>query len=74
MTLIDGRDDDYAAFRLYALGGDPETYMQRKMFWLVLITLGLIADFILPLIWGLLATIPLVVLSWWIAYRSGWFE
>ena len=48
--------------------------MQRKMFWLVLITLGLIADFILPLIWGLLATIPLVVLSWWIAYRSGWFE
>ena len=48
--------------------------MQRKVFWLVFIVLSLIADFVLPLLWGLLATLPLIVLSWWIAYRSGWFE
>lgn len=48
--------------------------MQRKMFWLIFMVLGLIADFSLPLIWGLVATLPLLVLSWWIAYRSGWFE
>ncbi len=48
--------------------------MQRKMFWLLFLGLGLLADFVLPLLWGLLATIPIVFLSWWIAYRSGWVE
>ena len=48
--------------------------MQKKVFWLVFIVLSLIADFTLPLLWSLLATLPLIVLSWWIAYRSGWFE
>ena len=48
--------------------------MQKKVFWLTFIVLGLIADFTLPLLWGLLATIPLIALSWWVAYRSGWFE
>ena len=48
--------------------------MQKRIFWLVFIVLSLIADFTLPLLWGLLATIPLLLLSWWIAYRSGWFE
>ena len=48
--------------------------MQKRIFWLVFIVLSLIADFTLPLLWGLLATLPLIVLSWWIAYRSGWFE
>jgi uncharacterized membrane protein len=48
--------------------------VQRKAFWLIFIALSLIADFALPLLWGLLATLPLIVLSWWIAYRSGWFE
>jgi uncharacterized membrane protein len=48
--------------------------VQKKIFWLVFIVLSLIADFTLPLLWGLLATLPLLVLSWWIAYRSGWFE
>lgn len=47
--------------------------MQRKMFWTIFILLGLIADFSLPLIWGIVATIPILLLSWWIAYRSGWF-
>ncbi len=48
--------------------------MQRKVFWLLFVGLGLVADFLLPLMWGLLATIPIVFLSWWIAYRSGWVE
>jgi hypothetical protein len=47
--------------------------MERKVFWSIFIILSLAADFALPLIWGLLATIPIVALSWWIAYRSGWF-
>lgn len=48
--------------------------MQRRVFWLSFIVLSLLADFTLPLLWGLLATLPLILLSWWIAYRSGWFE
>jgi uncharacterized membrane protein len=47
--------------------------MQRKVFWLTFSALGLIADLALPLIWGLVATIPIGALSWWIAYRSDWF-
>jgi len=35
--------------------------------------LGLIADFALPLMWGLLATIPILFISWWVAYKSEWF-
>lgn len=48
--------------------------MQRKVFWLLFVGFGLAADFLLPLLWGVLATIPIVFLSWWIAYRSGWVE
>jgi hypothetical protein len=48
--------------------------MQRKIFWLLFITLGLVLDVALPLIWGLVLTLPLAVGCWWIAYRSGWFE
>ena len=47
--------------------------MQQKIFWTLFIVLGLIADFALPLIWGLLATIPIVFISWWVAYKSDWF-
>jgi hypothetical protein len=58
------------------LGDSSEAYnldMQRKIFWIVFLLLGLLADFALPLWWGLAATIPIVFISWWIAYRSGWF-
>jgi len=49
--------------------------MQKKVFWLLFISLGLIADFALPLMWwGIIATVPIVGISWWVAYRSGWFE
>ena len=34
---------------------------------------SLIADFTLPILWGFVATIPLLLISWWIAYRSEWF-
>jgi len=48
--------------------------MERKIFWISFTVLGLFADFILPLWWALGASIPIVFISWWIAYRSGWFE
>jgi hypothetical protein len=47
--------------------------MQRKIFWSTWTVLGLVADVALPFWWGLAASIPLGVLSWWVAYRSDWF-
>ena len=47
-------------------------WMERKIFWLVFIFLGLLADFVLPLWWVLGATIPIFAVSWWVAYRSEW--
>jgi hypothetical protein len=47
--------------------------MQRKIFWTIFVALGLIADFTLPIMWSLLATIPIGAFSWWVAYRSDWF-
>jgi hypothetical protein len=47
--------------------------MERKMFWIMFTVLGLGADFVLPLWWALGATIPIFILSWWVAYRSDWF-
>ena len=47
--------------------------MERKIFILSMIILGLLADIYLPIMWSLIASIPIVFVSWWIAYRSGWF-
>lgn len=47
--------------------------MQKKIFWVVFIILSLAADLYLPLLWGLFATIPIALISWWVAYRSDWF-
>ncbi len=48
--------------------------MERKIFWGAFTVLGLIADFTLPMWpWAILATIPILYASWWIAYRSQWF-
>ncbi len=47
--------------------------MQKKIFWVVFAILGLLADFLLPFWWAFGATIPILFLSWWIAYRSDWF-
>jgi hypothetical protein len=43
------------------------------MFWTTFGLLGLIADISLPFWWAMAATIPLMAVSWWVAYRSGWF-
>ena len=47
--------------------------MQRKVFWVTFLILSIGADIVFPLMWSLLLTIPIVILSWWVAYRSGWF-
>jgi hypothetical protein len=48
--------------------------MQRKVFWISFLLLGLVADLVLPLVWAIVCTVPLLFLCWWIAYRSEWFE
>jgi len=48
--------------------------MEKRIFWAFFIGLSLFADFTLSLLWGLLATIPVAAVSWWVAYRSGWFR
>ena len=48
--------------------------MERKIFWGSMTVLGLLADFVLPLWWALGATFPIMYFSWWMAYRSGWFD
>ena len=52
---------------------DYNAVMERKIFWIVFAVLGTVADILLPLWWALAATIPVLILSWWIAYRSEWF-
>lgn len=47
--------------------------VERKVFWLLFCVLSLTADLALPLVWGLLMTFPILAVSWWVAYRSGWF-
>lgn len=47
--------------------------MERKVFWMTFVLLGLVADFVLPFWWAVAATIPLLFFSWWVAYRSDWF-
>ncbi|MBI1738144.1 MAG: hypothetical protein HYR58_02720 [Acidobacteria bacterium] len=48
--------------------------MEKKIFWTLFLGLGLVADFSLPFFWALVATIPIAVVSWWVAYRSNWFS
>jgi len=47
--------------------------VERKAFWLMFVFLSVVADFVLPGWWALGATIPIFFVSWWIAYRTGWF-
>jgi len=47
--------------------------VQRKIFWGAFVLLGLVADLVLPFWWALAATIPILAVSWWVAYRSDWF-
>jgi len=45
--------------------------MERKIFWVTFGALGLVADLALPFWWAMLATLPIIYFSWWLAYRSG---
>jgi len=56
------------------LGKEYNLRMERRIFWLVVFVLGIIADFTLPIWWALGATIPIFMIAWWVAYRSDWFE
>jgi hypothetical protein len=56
-----------------SLQGRPSA-LQKKMMWVIFFVLSTLADIVLPLLWGVVATIPIFILSWWIAYRSGWIE
>jgi len=47
--------------------------MEKKIFWGTFTILGLTAELVFPFWWALGATIPIMYLSWWIAYRSDWF-
>jgi hypothetical protein len=47
--------------------------VERKIFWLTFSILGLAVDLVLPFWWAVAATIPVLLVSWWIAYRSDWF-
>ena len=47
--------------------------MQRRVFWTVVVVLGLAADVALPLWLALVSAIPILFVAWWIAYRSDWF-
>lgn len=49
-----------------------EGALEKKIFWLIFIGLSLLADVFLPFFWSMAATVPIVMLSWWLVYRSGW--
>jgi hypothetical protein len=48
--------------------------MEKKIFWASFTMLGLAADLILPFWWAVGATVPILVISWWIAYRIDWLR
>ncbi len=48
--------------------------MEKKFFWTLFVVLSLLADILLPFWWAVGATIPILVGSWWVVYRSGWFS
>lgn len=48
--------------------------MEKKIFWLLFTVLGVVMGIFLPLWWNLALTLPLLVLCWWIVYRSGWLN
>jgi hypothetical protein len=47
--------------------------MEKRIFWMLFIVLGLVMDFTLPIWWSVALTLPLLVGCWWVAYKSGWF-
>lgn len=47
--------------------------MERKIFWMTFAVLSAVASLALPLVWGLVASVPILLFSWWFAYRSDLF-
>ncbi|MGH9717471.1 MAG: hypothetical protein ACRD4R_12200 [Candidatus Acidiferrales bacterium] len=52
---------------------DYNVAMEKKIFWAFFTVLGVAADLFLPLWWAIGATLPILIFSWWVAYRSNWF-
>jgi hypothetical protein len=48
--------------------------MRRKVFWITFSVLGLIASFSLPLMWSIIATVPILIFACWFAYRNHLFD
>ena len=48
--------------------------LASTLFWLILIGLDTVVGFTVSFMWSLVLTIPIIFLSWWMAYKSGWFE
>jgi hypothetical protein len=46
--------------------------MGRKTFWITYGVFSLGADLVVPLIWWIVMTIPILVLLRWLTYRNGW--
>jgi hypothetical protein len=61
-------------FRVFRCRPSYTGPVQRKIFWMSFGCIGLIADLILPFWWAVGATIPILAFSWWLAYRSEWFN
>jgi hypothetical protein len=49
-----------------------EGTLEKKLFWIIFLGLSMLADVFLPFFWGMVATLPIVVISWWLVYRSDW--
>ncbi len=47
--------------------------MEKKIFWIIFAGLSVLAEVVLPFWWAVVATFPILLLSWWIVYRSEWF-
>lgn len=48
--------------------------MEKKIFWLLVVVVGTVLDIALPFWLGAVLTLPLIVVCWWVVYKSGWFE
>jgi hypothetical protein len=64
----------FAMTKAHDIPDTPRFLLQKKMFWAIYIALSLVADFTLSLTWSLILSIPLLFVSWWLAYRTGWFD
>ncbi|HEY2394230.1 MAG TPA: hypothetical protein VGK22_23875 [Candidatus Angelobacter sp.] len=48
--------------------------MEKKIFWTIFTVLDVLLSLAVPMWWSLALTLPLLVLCWWVVYKSGWFS